>query len=108
MLLKTQDGNDPKNTTGSGETSLIKEPGSLPHNRDPAEERSGQSSTTKPKIAVNISNTDHYGRLIMLALTVAESIFPGFGDTWITRRLELGDLADYSLQVQVQRPDQEE
>ncbi len=57
----------------------------------------------EPKNAVSISNSDEYGRLIMLALSVAECIFPGFGDLFITTRLERGDLAEYKLQLEVER-----
>ncbi len=69
-----------------------------PAGPSPADDREEPS-----KIAVSISNSDDYGRLIMLALSVAESIFPGFGDLFITTRLERGDLAEYKLLLEVER-----
>ena len=101
MIVGTQEWSKPENPTESNETSLTQEPESLHPSQENAEEVSAQPNTPERKIAVSISNTDNYGRLIMLALTVAESVSPGFGDMFITRRLEQGDLADYSLQVEV-------
>ena len=49
---------------------------------------------------VSVVSTDNFGRLVMHALTVAETVIPGFGGAFITRRVELGDLEeDYSLRL---------
>ena len=102
MIIGTQEWSKPENPTESNETSLTQEPDSLHPSQENAEGVSAQPNTPERKIAVSISNTDNYGRLIMLALAVAESIFPGSEDILITHRLEQGDLADYSLQVEVE------
>ena len=64
--------------------------------------------TQEQKISVGITNTDNFGRLVMHALTVAEAVFPGFVEVFITRRLELGDLAEYSLQLEVEGAGEEQ
>ncbi len=76
--------------------------------QETAEEVPPQAPPEERRVAVGISNTDNFGRLVMLALTVAEAVFPGFGDVFITRRLELGDLQDYSLQLEVERGGEEQ
>lgn len=101
MIIGTQEWSKPENPTESNETSLTQEPDSLHPSQENAEEVSAQPNTLERKIAVSISNTDNYGRLIMLALAVVESIFPGSEDI-LLRSLEQGDLADYSLQVEVE------
>ena len=67
-----------------------------------------QAPTQETKISVGITNTDNFGRLVMHALTVAEAVFPGFGEVFITRRLELGDLAEYSLQLELEGAGEEQ
>lgn len=101
MIIGTQEWSKPENPTESNGTSLTQEPDSLHPSQENAEEVSAQPNTLERKIAVSISNTDNYGRLIMLALAAVESIFPGSEDI-LLRSLEQGDLADYSLQVEVE------
>ena len=101
-VIGTQEWSKPENPTESNKTSLTQKPESLHPSQENAEEVSAQPNIPERKIAASISNTDNYGRLIMLAFTVAESVSPGFGDVFIARRLEQGDLADYSLQMEVQ------
>ena len=81
-----------------GTPSLTQEPNTL----GPSGETLAEPSTDREqKVTVSISNTSENGRLVILALTVAESIFPGFGDEFVAARLERGDLADYWLQLEV-------
>ena len=79
-------------------STLTQEPDALPVSQETPAESTGDG---EQKVSVCLSYSDQYGRLVMLALTVAESISPGFGDLFITARFERGDLADYSLQLEV-------
>ena len=98
----TTPGKDDSNSP-YGISSITQEPTSLPLSSQEGSPPAADDDEEEPKIAVSISNTDNYGRLIMLALSVAESIFPGFGDRFVLARLEKGDLAEYSLQLDVVR-----
>lgn len=85
-------------TSPFGASTLTQEPDALPLSQEP---RTETTNDGKQKVTICISNSDQYGRLVMSALTVAESICPGFSDLFVTARLERGDLADYSLQLEV-------
>lgn len=85
-----------------GIPSLTQEPDALPSSLEDAREASTGGLTA------NISPTDNFGRLVLRALAVAESIFPGFRNEFINFRLDRGDLANYSLQVEVVRASQRE
>lgn len=81
--------------TSYGTLSLTQELDALA----PSQENAAEPSVSgKPKLTASIPNINH-GRLVLLALSIAESIFPGFEDAFIIARLERGDLADYSLEL---------
>ena len=74
-------------------------------NQEPSTQTSTQENpaqaTTDEQLKVMFSNTSNYGRLVMLAVTVAESVSPGFRDSFFDARLERGDLADFDLDFNV-------
>ena len=76
--------------------------------QDTAEELPPRASREDRQVAFSISNTDNYGCLVMHALTVADAVFPGSEDAFISRRLELGDWEQYSLQVEVEEAGEEQ
>ena len=96
-------------TVVSNETRPTQEPeASEDKAQETAEGVPPRASAEEPKIIVGISNTDNFGRLVMHALTVAEAVFPGFGEAFIARRLELGDLEEYSVQLEVEGAGEEQ
>ena len=96
-------------TTVPNETRPTQEPeASEDKAQETAKEVPPRASPEERKTAVSISNTDNFGRLVMHALTVADAVFPGFGEVFITRRLELGDLEEYSLQLEVEGKGEEQ
>ena len=76
--------------------SLNQEPSALTS----IQETPAQATTEKP-LKVTFSSTSNYGRFVMLAVTVAESVSPGFDDLFFSARLERGDLADFHLDFNI-------
>ena len=115
-ILESQEQNDPHlskdahqpmngeaisedDVTSPPETDTLTEgPDVLPPSQAIAAERPKKKS-------ISISSINNYGRLILLALTVAESILPEVANEFIARRLERGDLAEFSLRLEVVEAD---
>ena len=89
---------------GDTETLTVSEDVTVPTQTRPTQEPEppeGKAEVTAEELlsSVSVVSTDNFGRLVMHALTVVETISPGIGGIFITRRLQLGDLEEYSLRL---------
>lgn len=74
-------------------------PGQTRPTQEPEAPEDKARETAEEVPYISIVSTDSFGRLVLQALTVAEAICPGFGARFLERRVELGDLEEYSMRL---------
>lgn len=95
-LKETKDRNTQASLVSDG-TAVLTQTRST-QEREAPEDKAQEKAEDVPYF--RIVSTDDFGYLVMHALTVAEAISPGFEVGFIARRVELGDLEEFSLRLE--------
>lgn len=83
----------------SGEASLTEEQADLTAKGLTSPSISDDSKKEK-EVMLSVSSTSNLGRIVMLAVGIAESVIPGFRDTFFNARVTTQDWARYGLKLE--------